>query len=161
MDDAVGDAGASSNPTAPPLSLTARMQAVEHELQRFALEKGLDDDNDNESAGEDDLSWWRRHQFAYPTLARLANKYLAIPASSSASERVFLAAGNVVTKKRNKLGDDTVDALLVFLDGSHGLAWSRVKRNLTGGARQEGQVFFSFRVTATVGFASTYTSRSE
>ena len=59
----------------------------------------------------------------YPILARLAKKYLSIPASSAASERVFLAAGNVVTKKRNKLGDDTVDAL-VFLDGSHGLAWS-------------------------------------
>ena len=127
LHDAVGDAGASSNSIAPPLSWTARMQAIEHELQRFTLEKGFDDDNDNdnddESTGEDDLSWWCRHQFAYPTLARLAKKYLAIPASSAASERVFLAAGNVVTKKRNKLGDDTVDAL-VFLDGSHGLAWS-------------------------------------
>ena len=30
LDDAVGDAGASSNSTAPPLSLTARMQAIEH-----------------------------------------------------------------------------------------------------------------------------------
>ena len=88
-------------------------------------EKGLDDDNDNddESTGEDDLSWWCRHQFAYPTLARLAKTYLAIPASSAASERVFLAAANVETKKRNKLGDETVDAL-VFLDGPHGLAWS-------------------------------------
>ena len=34
LDDAVGGAGASSNSTAPPLSLTARMQAIEHELQR-------------------------------------------------------------------------------------------------------------------------------
>ena len=34
LDDAVRDAGASSNSTAPPqrLSLTARMQAIEHEL---------------------------------------------------------------------------------------------------------------------------------
>ena len=64
LDDVVGDAGASSNSTAPPLSLTARMQAIEHELQRFALEKGLDDDNDNdndnddddENTGEDDLN---------------------------------------------------------------------------------------------------------
>ena len=122
LDDAVGDAGASSNSTAPPLSLTTKMQAIEHELQRFTLEKGLDDDNDNddESTGEDDLSWWCRHQFAY-TLPRLAKKHLAIPASSAASERVFSAAGNVVTKKPNKLGDDTVDAL-VFLDCSHGLA---------------------------------------
>ena len=124
FDDAVGDAGASTNSTAPPLSLTARMQAIEHELQRFTFEKGLDDDNDNDdgSTGEDDFSSCR-HQFAYPTLARLARKYLAIPASSAASERVFLAAANVVTKKRNKLGDETVDAL-VFLDGPHGLAWS-------------------------------------
>ena len=122
LDDAVGDAGASSNSTAPPLSLTARMQAIEHEIQRFTLEKGLHDDNDydDESTGEDDLSWTCRYQFAYPTLARLAKKYLEIPASSAASERVFLAAWNVVTKKRNKLGADTVDAL-VFLDGSHGL----------------------------------------
>ena len=43
-------------------------------------EKGLDDDNDNddESTGEDDLSWWCRHQFAYPTLARLAKKYFCL-----------------------------------------------------------------------------------
>ena len=56
-------------------------------------------------------------------MPRLVKKYLAIPASSAAYERVFLAAGNVVTKKRNKLGDGTVDAL-VFLESSHGLAWS-------------------------------------
>ena len=59
MDDAVGDAEASINSTAPPLTLTSRMQAIEHvELERFTLEKGLDDDNDNdESTGEDDLSY--------------------------------------------------------------------------------------------------------
>ena len=59
LDDAVKDAGASSNSTAPPLSLTARMQAIEHELQRFTLEKGLDDEDEDEeeSTGEDDLSW--------------------------------------------------------------------------------------------------------
>ena len=58
LNDAVGDAGASSNSTAPPLSLTARIQAIEHELDRFTLENVLDDDNDNddESTVEDDLS---------------------------------------------------------------------------------------------------------
>ena len=64
LDDAVWDAGASSNSTAPPLSLTARMQAIEHELQRFTIEEGLDDDNDDESTGENDLSWRCRYQFA-------------------------------------------------------------------------------------------------
>ena len=84
--------------------------------------------------------------------------YLAIPASSAASERVFLVAGNVVTKKRNKLGDDTVDALVFF---GRFARIGMVKRNLARGVRQEGQVILLFRVAATVGFVSTYTSRSE
>ena len=122
LDGAVRDAGASSSSTAPPLSWTAMMQTIDHELQRFMLEKGLDDDNDNDdkSNGED-ISWWCRHQFANPTQARLAKTYLAIPASSAAPERGFLAAGSVVTKKRDKLGDDTAVDALVFCDGSHGL----------------------------------------
>ena len=69
------------------------------------------------------MSWWCRHQFGYPTLSGLAKKYFAIPASSATSERVFLSAGNVVTKKRNKFADDNVDAP-VFFYGSHGSAWS-------------------------------------
>ena len=81
LDDAVGDAGASSNSTAPPLSMTARMQAIEHELQRFTLEKELNNDNDDddESTGDDDLSWcWCRQQFAYPNLAGFAMKFSSI-----------------------------------------------------------------------------------
>lgn len=39
--------------------------------------------------------------------------HLAIPSPLTAFERVFSAAGNVVTKKRNGLGDNTaVDALV-------------------------------------------------
>ena len=80
LDDAARDVGASSYSTVPPLSLTATMQAIEHELQRCTLEKGLDNDNDddNESTAENDLSWWWcRLQFEYPTLARLAKKRLS------------------------------------------------------------------------------------
>ena len=82
--------------------------------------------------------------FTYPTLARLARKYLAIPASSAASERVFLAAGNVVTRKRHKLGDDTVDAL-VFLDGSHGLPWSSGISQEALGGKDKHFLFFVWR----------------
>ena len=149
LDDAVGDARTCSNSSAPPLPLTAMMQAIVHEFG--------DDDNDDESTGEDDLSWWCRHQFAYQTLARLAETNLAIPSSSAASKRVFLAAGNVVTKNHNKLGDYTVDALIIGRFTRIGT----VKRSLAGDALQEGQVIFVFRVVATVGFVSTYTGRSE
>ena len=126
LNDAVEDAGATSNSTAPSLSSTARKQAIQYELPRFTLYKGLYDDNDNddESTGEDDLTWWYRHQFAYPTLARLARRYLAITASSAASEGSFSSAGKIVTKKCNKLEVDTVDAF-VFMDGLQGLIGSR------------------------------------
>lgn len=57
---------ASSDSTYSPLSLQARMQGAEQELQRFSLEREYGDDT---SAGEDDLSWSSCHQFTYPTLA--------------------------------------------------------------------------------------------
>ena len=118
LDDAVGDAGESINSTAPHLPLTARMQAIEQEIQRFTLEKGLDDDDDNDnddvSTGEDNLRWRCWHEFAYSTLVRLAKTVLAIPASSAASEGVFSVARNVVSKKRTNLEDDTVDAFVVL-----------------------------------------------
>lgn len=83
------------------------MLGAVQELQRFTLETGLDDGaNDNDGTGEDDLSWWSRHQFAYQIPARLEKKYLAIPALPAASEWVFLSAGNVVMQERTRLGDD-------------------------------------------------------
>jgi hypothetical protein len=38
---------------------------------------------------EDPLAWWTVFHADYPTVAILARKYLAIPASSASSERVF------------------------------------------------------------------------
>lgn len=125
----------SSSARSGTLLLSARMDAAKLELQRFQLEKGFEDDDIQEidgdgnavekppRTGKDDLEWWCRLQFSFPSLARLAVKFLAIPPSSAASERVFSMAGNIVTKKCNRLGDDSIDAL-VFLNGSHGLAWS-------------------------------------
>lgn len=112
-----------TSPARPPsrLSLEARVESAEQELRRFVVEQGLNPETQQTST--DELSWWCRHQFSFPSLARLAVKYLVIPPSSAASERVFSLAGNIVTNKRNRLGDDTVDAL-VFLNGSHGLSWS-------------------------------------
>lgn len=116
-DDASGTGGV---PRFSGNSLQGRMEDAKSELMRFVAATGLDDDD----TGDNELAWWCRHQFAYPTIARVAAMYLAIPASSASSERVFSSADSVVTNnKRNLLGDDIVDAL-VFLFGAHGLAWS-------------------------------------
>ena len=63
---------------------------------------------------EDPLEWWKANAISYPALSRLSKKYLCISATSSASERLFSTAGNVVTKKRSLLKPEKVD-MLVFL----------------------------------------------
>jgi hypothetical protein len=44
----------------------------------------------------------------------LARNYLAVPASSSAVERVFSRAGNALTKKRTRLSSANLDAQTCF-----------------------------------------------
>lgn len=60
------------------------------------------------------LEWWKTKEGKYPRLAKIAKKYLCIPATSASSERVFSTAGNIVTSKRTCLLPENVD-LLVFL----------------------------------------------
>jgi hypothetical protein len=47
----------------------------------------------------------------------VAERILAIPATSAPSERVFSSAANIVDKKRVRLKPENVD-LLVFLRGN-------------------------------------------
>ena len=49
---------------------------------------------------DDPLLWWRNHESCFPTIAKLARKYLSIPASTAPAERVFSTAKNIVQKKR-------------------------------------------------------------
>ena len=47
----------------------------------------------------------------YPTWASLARDYLTVMASSVSSERAFSSAGITVSKRRNRLKGDIVEAL--------------------------------------------------
>ena len=61
--------------------------------------------------GPEVLSWWKRHQSIYPTLARMARDYLAIPATSASSERLFSSGKLLITDNRNSLGEYTIEAV--------------------------------------------------
>ncbi|XP_049902249.1 E3 SUMO-protein ligase ZBED1-like [Epinephelus moara] len=63
---------------------------------------------------ENPLHWWKANENRYPTLARLAKSYLCIPGTSTPSERLFSAAGNIASKKRASLSPEHVD-MLTFL----------------------------------------------
>nr|AAC37217.1 transposase [Musca domestica] len=58
------------------------------------------------------MEWWNLNSKKYPKLSKLALSLLSIPASSAASERTFSLAGNIITEKRNRIGQQTVDSLL-------------------------------------------------
>lgn len=61
---------------------------------------------------ENPLKWWARSQDQLPRLAKLAQRYLAVPATSTPSERVFSLAGNTITRQRSSLHPAHVDALI-------------------------------------------------
>ena len=60
------------------------------------------------------LVWWRERKDRYPVLFEMARVYLAVPASSAPSERVFSAAKLVLTDKRKQLLESRV-ARSVFM----------------------------------------------
>lgn len=60
------------------------------------------------------LDWWRVKHEIFPILSLIAQKYLGIPATSVASERLFSDAGNHITSKRNSL-DPGLLGKMIFL----------------------------------------------
>ena len=48
----------------------------------------------------DPLIWWNEKKDKFPILSNLAQKYLAVSATSTASERLFSDAGNLLTNKK-------------------------------------------------------------
>lgn len=67
--------------------------------------------------GNDPCGWWQSiGRFKYPHLSTLAQKYLAIPATSVPSERAFSTGGSVVTAHRERLLSEHVEQLIFLHD---------------------------------------------
>ena len=64
----------------------------------------------------DVLKYWASKEYEFPIIARMARDHLAIPATSAASESVFSIGGDIITKKRNRLGADNTRRLLCLRD---------------------------------------------
>ncbi len=61
---------------------------------------------------ENPLEWWKAHVQIFPNLFKLARKYLAIPATSVSSERLFSDAGNLINAQRTCLNTNLVEKML-------------------------------------------------
>ena len=60
----------------------------------------------------DPLVWWRQNRGRFPTLAKLAMKYLAVQATSAPSERVFSQASLMIRANRAHMGPEIAGKLL-------------------------------------------------
>ena len=98
---------------------------VDTEVAAYAREPPLLGDN-GPLMSEDPLHWWRVRRIQYPILSRVARRYLAIPASSAAVERMFSYTGMRLSRRNARLDIETLldymleRALQKFID-----KWSR------------------------------------
>ena len=59
---------------------------------------------------DDVLRWWKTHEAEFPNVAAMARDYLAIPATSAPSERLFSSGRQLVTDFRSRLSPATIRA---------------------------------------------------
>ena len=76
------------------------------------LDHYLEEDVLAKTDGFDVLTWWKVNPTKYPTLQYMARDFLAIPASTVASESTFSTGGRVVSPHRNRLHPNTIEALM-------------------------------------------------
>ena len=74
------------------------------------------------SSHKNPLTELRRASSVVPWIALLGRKVLAVPATSSAPERMFSPAGNIMTKKRARLSCDHLEELMYLHE-----VWSKVR----------------------------------
>lgn len=54
------------------------------------------------------------NQTRYPTMARIARDYLAIPGASTSAERAFSSARRISTEFRRQIGPDKFEAIQIL-----------------------------------------------
>jgi len=82
-------------------------------------------DAENEWKPQQVLDWWAKHGRALPIMFLVACKWLAVPATSAPSERVFSAAARTHTSLRASMAPKTLE-MMVFLKKNMALAASVV-----------------------------------
>ena len=77
--------------------------SIEEEFKRYMLEPQTN------WRVNDVMQWWSDHEANFPHIALLALKYVAIPASSAPSERVFSQLKLVIDCKRWRMDAGRVE----------------------------------------------------
>lgn len=60
------------------------------------------------------LTWWQKHERELPILARAARDFFAVPIATVGVERVFNHARDIITFRRNRLGPEMIQNLMIL-----------------------------------------------
>jgi len=64
------------------------------------------------------LHWWTENASRFPLLSELAHVYLAIPATSAPSERVWSRASRILTCKRSVMKPEVAQGMMFLMENS-------------------------------------------
>eukprot|EP00956_Cyclotella_meneghiniana_P041903 scaffold244197_cov36-Cyclotella_meneghiniana.AAC.1 len=88
--------------------------AIRAELDRYLFDASqgscplhTEDDQLN-----DPLKWWKENAARFPYVANAARRYLAIPATSAPSERVWSRSARLLALRRARLKDDLIERMM-------------------------------------------------
>ncbi|PLW09422.1 hypothetical protein PCANC_17622 [Puccinia coronata f. sp. avenae] len=88
-----------------PPEKTKKLNSVEAKISQYRKEEP-------EQEGTSILQYWFTRRKKFPTLAKMARIFLAIPATSAASERVFSKGRRIVSWQRSSLKPQSLEELL-------------------------------------------------
>jgi hypothetical protein len=83
-----------------------------------------------EGAFTNPLLWWKSNSTQFPTISKIARKFLCIPATSAPSERVFSVAGLVISKLRAHLTPENASCIIMLRESRKVIAkWYKKLQN--------------------------------
>ena len=86
--------------------------ACKEEVETYLSQPCLPDDTNP-------MEFWKTTCNTHPTLAKLAEKYLIVPATSAPVERVFSTAGKIFRPDRCQLSDERFESLMFIKCNKH------------------------------------------
>ena len=78
---------------------------INTEIQTYLNEPCLSDDSDA-------MAYWKGHEDMFSHIAKVAKRYLAVPASSASVERAFSIAGKIFRPDRCRMSDANFETLM-------------------------------------------------
>lgn len=93
----------------PKNDISAQIEVYQHKLQQ------------PKESDCDVLAFWKANEASVPTLSKFARSILCIPASSASSERLFSAAGKIISSSRSKISSSRAEQL-IYINQNYNLA---------------------------------------